>query len=146
MPEAARAKYLASCTTLHTDPNMMGRLLEERDVMPVSTNVTDEQIQQLAQSAKSYSVAQLRWGPERYRDGAEAIELEHQRRMVSMRADGVIAILCPIISDSLAGLAIMTVPPEKAREIMADDPCVQAGMMTCDVFSGLSFPGDNLPG
>jgi hypothetical protein len=29
-------------------------------------------------------------------DGADAIELEHQRRMVSLRAEGVIAILCPV--------------------------------------------------
>ena len=38
-------------------------------------------------------------------DGAEATELEHQRRMVSLRADGVIAILCPVISDTVSGVA-----------------------------------------
>jgi hypothetical protein len=112
----------------------------------MSTNVTDEQVQQVAASAKEFSLAQLRWTPDRHRDGAEAIELEHQRRMVGMRADGVIAILCPIISDTLAGVAIMTAPPETAREIMGEDPCVQAGMMTCEVFPCLSFPGDSLPG
>jgi hypothetical protein len=115
-------------------------------VSTVSTEVTDAEIQQLAATAKPYSLAQLRWGPDRHRDGAEAIELEHQRRMVSMRADGVIAILCPIISDTLAGLAIMTVPPETAHQLMADDPCVRAGMMTCDVYPCLGFPGDTLPG
>jgi hypothetical protein len=114
--------------------------------MAMSTNVTDEQIHELAATAKPYSLALLRWGPDRHRDGAEAIELEHQRRMVSMRADGVIAILCPVISDTVAGVAIMTVPAEVAQEIMAADPCVQARMMTCDVLSCLSFPGDTLPG
>ena len=29
---------------------------------------------------------------------------------------------------------------------MDDDPCVQAGMMTCEVYSAASFPGDALPG
>ncbi len=41
-------------------------------------------------------LALLQWGPERSMDGADASELEHQRRMVSLRAEGVIAILCPV--------------------------------------------------
>jgi hypothetical protein len=57
----------------------------------------------------------LRWGPQRYQDGAEAIELEHQRRMVSLRTDGLVAILCPILSDTTAGIAIMTVPADEAH-------------------------------
>jgi hypothetical protein len=111
----------------------------------MSTTITNEQIQALAASAKPYSLAILQWTPERNMDGADAIGLEHQRRMVSLRADGVIAILCPVISDVIAGVAIMTVPAEEATEIMAGDPCVQAGMMTCDVHPCNSFPGDTLP-
>jgi hypothetical protein len=52
------------------------------------TTVTDEQIRQLAESAKPSSVALLWWGPDRYKDGADATEREHQRRMVSLRAAG----------------------------------------------------------
>jgi hypothetical protein len=52
--------------------------------------------------------------------------------MVSLRADGVSAILCPVGSDTLAGVVIMDVPPEEARRIMDGDPCVRAGMMRCD--------------
>lgn len=107
--------------------------------------VTDEQIQALAASAKPYSLAQLRWAPDRDQEGGDAIELEHQRRMVSLRATGVIAILCPVSSDDVAGVAIMTQPPESAQAIMAADPCVQAGMMTCEVLPCLGFPGDSLP-
>ncbi len=114
--------------------------------MRVTSHVTDEQIQQLAATARPFSLAELRWGPARYQEGAEAIEVEHQRRMVSMRADGVIAVLCPVASDTVAGLAIMTVPTEEAEEIMAADPCVQVGMMTCDVLPCFGFPGDRLPG
>jgi hypothetical protein len=40
----------------------------------------------------------------------------------------------------------MTVSPDEARTVMDDDPCVQAGMMTCEVYSAASFPGDALPG
>lgn len=108
-------------------------------------NVTDEQIQTLAATAQPYSLAQLRWGPDRYQEGADGIELEHQRRMVSLRAEGVIAILCPVISDTVAGVAIMTKPAEEAHQIMAADPCVQAGMMTCEILLCMGFPGDTLP-
>ena len=112
----------------------------------MSPNVTDEQIQTLAATARPYSLAQLRWGPDRFQEGADAIELEHQRRMVSLRTDGVIAILCPVISDTVAGVAIMTEPAERAQKIMAADPCVQAGMMTCEVLPCVGFPCDTLPG
>ncbi|MFI8535075.1 hypothetical protein ACIGMX_33130 [Streptomyces aquilus] len=111
----------------------------------MSTAVTDEQIQALAATAQPYSLAILQWGPERAMDGADAIELEHQRRMVALRADGVIAILCPVTSDTVAGVAIMTVPAEEAEKIMAGDPCVQAGMMRCEVHPCHGFPGDALP-
>ena len=110
------------------------------------TTVTDEQIQQLAATAKPFSVALLSWTPDRHMDGAEAIELEHQRRMVSLRADGVIAVLCPVGSDTLAGVAIMTLSADEARSVMDADPCVQAGMMTCEVHPCHGFPGDVLPG
>ena len=112
----------------------------------MTSDVTDAQVDALAATAKPFSLAQLRWGPDRHQDGAETIEREHQRRMVSLRATGVIAVLCPVVSDSVAGVAIMTVPHERAREIMAADPCVQAGMMTCDVYPCFGFPGDVVPG
>lgn len=37
------------------------------------TTVTDEQIRQLAETAKPDSLALLRWGPDSHMDGAEAI-------------------------------------------------------------------------
>lgn len=111
----------------------------------MTTAVTDEQVRELAATAVPYSLVLLWWGDGRFQDGADAIEAAHQRRMVSLRADGVIAILCPVGSDTLAGTAILDVPPERAREIMADDPCVRAGMMRFDVHLCHSFPGDALP-
>ena len=111
----------------------------------MNTTVTDEQVQQLAATAKPYSMTLLWWGSERYRDGADATEREHQRRMVSLRADGVIAVLCPVGSDTLAGVAIMNVPPTQASTIMDADPCVLAGMMRCEIHACHGFPGDTLP-
>jgi len=107
--------------------------------------ITDEQIQELAATAKPFTLTLLWWGPERHRDGAAAIELEHQRRMVSLRADGTIAVLCPGGDDTLAGVAVMTVSPEEAEELMAADPCVQAGMIRVEVHPGAGFPGDTVP-
>lgn len=111
----------------------------------MNTTITDEQIRQLAETAKPYSLAVLRWGPERHMDGADTTELEHQRRMVSLRADGVIAILCPVASETVAGIAIMTVPPEEAEAIMDGDPCVRTRMILCEVHPCHGFPGDALP-
>lgn len=111
----------------------------------MSSDVTDDQIQALAATAKPFSVAQLRRTADRHRDGVEAVELEHQRRMMSLRAGGVIAILCPINSDIVAGIAIMTDSPERAQEIMADDPCVQAGSTTCEVLRASASPATHCP-
>jgi hypothetical protein len=111
----------------------------------MSTPVTDEQIRQLAATAKAYSLALLWWGPERHMDGAEATELEHQRRMVSLRAEGTIAILCPVGSETLAGVVIMNLPPDEARALMDGDPCVRSGMMISEVHACHGFPGDALP-
>lgn len=107
--------------------------------------VTDEQIQELAATGRPYSLVQLSWAPGRHQEGADAIEREHQRRMVSLRAEGTIAVLCPVLSDRLCGVAIMTQTVEHARETMAADPCVQAGMMTVEVLPCVGFPGDSLP-
>jgi len=108
--------------------------------------VTDEQIQELAATAAPYALVQLSWAAGRHQDGADAIEREHQRRMVSMHADGTIAVLCPVQSDGLCGVAVMPRTVEEAQEIMATDPCVQAGMMTVEVLPCVGFPGDSLPG
>lgn len=107
--------------------------------------VTDDQIHELAATARPFSLVQLRWAPGRHQEGADAIELEHQRRMVGLHADGTIAVLCPVLSDTLAGVAVMTLPTNEAERTMAADPCVQAGMMTVEVLPCLGFPGDAVP-
>lgn len=111
----------------------------------MTISITDEQVRQLAQTARSYSLALLRWGPKRDQEGAAAIELEHQRRMVALRGEGLIVVLCPVASDTLCGLAIFDAPREQAAEIMAGDPCVKSLMMQVEVYPCHGFPGDALP-
>jgi hypothetical protein len=76
------------CVVGRTGPVMWHRNRDKSRVSIMTTTVTDEQIRRLAETAQPYSLALLWWGPERHMDGAGAIELEHQRRMVSLRADG----------------------------------------------------------
>ena len=115
-------------------------------MISVNAPVTEEQIRDLVATGKPFSVALLWWGPNRHIDGADTVEFEHQQRMVSLRAEGAIAVLLPAQSDKLAGVAVMTRSPDEAKAVMGDDPCVKAGMMTCDVYPVIGFPGDALPG
>jgi uncharacterized protein YciI len=108
--------------------------------------VTDEQIAALAATAKPFTMVLLSWAEGRHQDGADAIEREHQRRMVSLREDGTIAVLCPVMSDTRCGVAVMTITPDEATTLMAADPCVAAGMMTVEVHPCAGFPGDTVPG
>ena len=113
----------------------------------MAEQLTDDQIAALAATVKPYSVALLWWGPQRHMDGAEEIERQHQRRILGLRADGTIAVLCPGAgSDTLAGIAIMNAAPDGAEHIMAGDPCVRAGMIRAEIQPCVGFPGDSLPG
>lgn len=106
--------------------------------------VTDHDVRQLAATARAYSLVILRWGPARLQSGAVETENAHQRRMVELRRDGKIAILCPVTSDTICGAAVLIVPVDEASAIMQGDPCVKSGMMTCEVLPCHGFPGDTL--
>lgn len=110
----------------------------------MTSHVTDDDVRELAATARPYSLAVLRWA-DRHRTDAAETEAAHQRRMVELRRDGKIAILCPVASDAICGVAILTMTREEATAVMESDPCVQAGIMTCEVQSCHSFPGDALP-
>jgi hypothetical protein len=129
---------------VHTPPDESAGTTRTEETI-VNATVTEEQIRQLAETAKPLQPGSPALGSKRHMEGAEATERKHQRRMVSLRADGVIAILCPVASKTLAGVAIMNVAPEEAREIMDGDPCVRARMILCEVHPCHSFPGDALP-
>jgi len=120
------------------------RITDVSDVVALPL-ATDTEVQELAGTARPFSLLVLRWARGRHQDGADAVERQHQRRMVGLRAGGVIAVLCPVLSDEVAGVAVLTVSPEVADEVMAADPCVRAGMMTHEVLPCLGFPGDALP-
>jgi len=110
------------------------------------TSITDEEMNALLRTAKSYSVVILKPGPRRHQEGAEKIIWEHGRRNFSLRADGVLSIVCPIRSEDVAGLYIFDLGTEETVRIMRDDPGFQAGVFSFDVYPCRGFPGNSLPG
>lgn len=80
------------------------------------------------------------------REKQGAILWEHGRRNFSLRADGRLAIVCPIDDGSdTSGLGIFTTDVDETRRIMDDDPAVLAGIFSYEVHPCRSFPGDALP-
>jgi hypothetical protein len=111
------------------------------------TAITDEQMRALMPTAQPYSVVILRVGPNRQMSGVDDIIWEHGRRNFSLRADGVLSIVCPVRDGSdVCGIAIFAVGSEETGSIMDGDPGVEAGVFVYEVHPCRSFPGDALPG
>lgn len=109
-------------------------------------DITDQFMQAQLAGARMYSAVLLRRGARYSEPDAPAIIWEHGRRNFSLRADGVLVVVCPVADDSeLAGIGIFDVSPEETARIMADDPAVRAGVLSCEVHPVRGFPGDALP-
>jgi uncharacterized protein YciI len=108
--------------------------------------ITDEYMQQMRAKTKNYTMVILKAGPNINQDGAEKIIWEHGRRNYEHRADGVLAIVCPISDDSdVCGLDIFNASVEEVQKIIAQDPGVKAGVFVYEIHPCRSFPGDSLP-
>jgi hypothetical protein len=108
--------------------------------------ITDEYMHQMRRQAQMYSLVLLRQGARYHEPGADAIIWEHGRRNHALRADGVLAIVCPIADDSAwAGVGIFGTSPDETAQIMDGDPAVQAGVLSYEVHPVRGFPGDSLP-
>ena len=76
---------------------------------------------------------------------ARTIIWEHGRRNFQLRAEGKLAIVCPISDGSgVSGIGIFNTSVEETQRIMQGDPGVQAGVFTFEVHACRSFPGDAL--
>jgi hypothetical protein len=108
--------------------------------------ITDEYMHQMQRRTRMYSLVLLRHGARYHEPGADAIIWEHGRRNYSLRADGVLAIVCPIADGSpWAGIGIFDAPPEETAQILDGDPAVRAGVLSYEVHPVRGFPGDSLP-
>ena len=107
--------------------------------------ITDEMMREMLPKAKAYSIVTLKQGPNYTMDGADRIIWEHGRRNFSLRADGLLSIVCPVTDDSeVCGLGIFDADSAQVREIMDTDPGVEAGVFVYDLHPSRSFPGDAL--
>jgi hypothetical protein len=112
----------------------------------VTTTITDEQMRALLPTARTYTAIILKAGPNRHMDGVNAIVWEHGRRNISLRADGLLSVVCPIGDGSdVCGIGIFHLDEEKTREVMDGDPGVQAGVFVYEAHPCRGFPGDALP-
>lgn len=109
--------------------------------------ITDDHMRQMLTTTKSYCIVILKAGPRRNEPGVEKIVWEHVRRNFSLRADGVLSIVCPIADGSdVTGIGIFNASPEEVKKMMDDDPGVKAQVFVYETHECRSFPGDRLPG
>ncbi len=108
--------------------------------------ITDDDMHRMLAATKTYCIVILRAGPRKHEPGAEKIIWEHGRRNFALRADGVLAIVCPINDGSdVSGIGIFNASAEETRQIMDDDPGVRAGVFVYELHACRGFPGSSLP-
>lgn len=116
------------------------------DDTSVRPQITDEYMQEMLATSRTYTAMLLRLTPKAAEAGAEKVIWEHGRRNFMLRAAGTLPIVCPATDDTdWAGVAIFDASPEEVARIMADDPGVQAGVFTYELHPVCGFPGSALP-
>jgi hypothetical protein len=108
--------------------------------------ITDEMMVEYRTSTQPYTLVILNAGPQSEAPGADKIIWEHGRRFLAMRAAGLLPLILPVADGSgVWGAAIFNADPDAVQRIMAQDPAVQAAVLTFEVHPTRSFPGDALP-
>lgn len=108
--------------------------------------ITDEYMRQMLSDSRSYSLVILKATAKRSQPGADQIIWEHGRRNFSLRADGLLSIVCPLTDEGeVRGVSIFNASLEETKKIMEEDPAVKAGVLTYEIRTCLGFPGDSLP-
>ncbi len=109
--------------------------------------ITDEFMRDRISKSRTYTIVLLRATPKKNEPDADKIVWEHGRRNFLLRAEGVLPIVCPILDDSgVSGIGIFNADLQKTKQIMDEDPGVQAGIFAYEIHPCRSFPGDALPG
>lgn len=108
--------------------------------------ITDEFMREMLTKTRPYCVVILKAGPKRNEASTPGIVWEHGRRNFELRAEGKLAVVCPVNDGSeVNGLGIFTTDLEETKRIMDGDPGVKAGIFVYEVHVCRSFPGDALP-
>lgn len=110
------------------------------------TGPTDDAMNAMLATAKTYSLMILRDGPNATAPDAPGHVWEHGRRNFALRAAGSLAVVLPVLDSSdVCGVGVFAATVEETVAIMNDDPGVRAGVFTFEVHPCLGFPGDVLP-
>ncbi len=108
--------------------------------------ITDEYMTEMRQKSATYTMVVLKQGPTYHDPEASSIIWEHGRRNFALRANGVLAVVCPVLDDTdTCGFGIFAASEEDTASIMEGDPGVAAGVFTYELHPVRSFPGDALP-
>jgi len=108
--------------------------------------ITDEFMQQMRLTTKNYTLMILKQGPEFRLPEVEKIIWEHGRRNFSLRAAGLLAVVCPVNDGSgVFGIGIFNTDVQEAKKIMDEDPGIESAIFTYELHPCRSFPGDTLP-
>ena len=107
--------------------------------------ITDEYLKETLTKLKDYTIVLIKSTPKIKEAGADAIIWEHGRKNMSLRVDGLLSVVCPVLgSDNLSGLYIFNLTTDEAKKIMDDDPGVKAGIFQYEIYPCKGFPGDSL--
>jgi YCII-related domain len=124
----------------------LSRATVEPIAMPDANEITDEYMHEMLGKTKAYTLMLLKKAPRYAEPGSRPIVWEHGRRNFALRAEGKLAIVCPVLDDSeWAGVGIFDVSPEEVVRIAEQDPGVKAGIFTYEVHPVRGFPGSKLP-
>jgi hypothetical protein len=112
----------------------------------MTPEISDDFMKQMRTTTKNYTLLILKHGPKFVLPGVEKIIWEHVRRNFSLRAEGILSIVCPVNDGTdMAGMGIFNADIDTVKEIMDDDPGVKEGIFVYELHPCRSFPGDKLP-
>jgi hypothetical protein len=107
--------------------------------------ISDDYMKQMLTTVKNYTVVILKAGPNINRPDVQKIVWEHARKNFSLRADGKMSIVCPVMDETdVKGIGIFNTDPEETIRIMNEDVGVKEGVFVYDIHPCRSFPGDSL--
>ncbi len=108
--------------------------------------ITDEFMRQRLSQTRVYTLVVLKVTDKRKETGMDKIVWEHGRRNMSLNADGLLPVVCPVNDDTdMAGVGIFDASVEETCKILDDDPGVKAGLFTYEIHPCRGFPGSTLP-
>jgi hypothetical protein len=77
--------------------------------------ISDAYMQEQLAGTREYAVVLLRAAAQYGREGSAAVIWEHGRRNFSLRADGLLSVVCPVTDDTELCVSRSSIPPRSRR-------------------------------